>query len=150
MRVSIYRFGNRHGVETRMANVIPEEIGAVARSGDAAREIETLMALAQQLSSEFTVYHGVHWARAEGRRTVYGEIDFIVVDRLGRALAIEQKNGAIGLGEHDLIKRYPTGAKGVKTQVVRNVNEIRRRFAKQFPGNLHLDHLLYLPDARLA
>src|SRR5690606_31678899 len=23
-------------------------------------------------------------------------------------------------------------------------------FAKQFPGNLHLDHLLHLPDARLA
>ncbi len=134
-----------------MANIIPEEIDAAARRGHAAREIETLEMLEQQLSSEYTVYHGVHWASAADRASVYGEIDFIVVDRLGRALAIEQKNGAVSIGPDDLIKHYPSGAKGVRAQLTRNLNHLRNEFGSRHPGQrIDIEHLLYLPDLTIA
>lgn len=130
-----------------MANIVPEEIDAAARRGHAAREIETLEMLEQQLSSEYTVYHGVHWARADAGASVYGEIDFIVVDRLGRAIAIEQKNGAVEIGAGDLVKHYPSGAKGLRAQVTRNLNQLRSEYGRRYPGQrLDIDHLLYLPD----
>jgi len=130
-----------------MANIVPEEIDAAARRGHAAREIETLELLEQRLSSEYTVYHGVHWARAGNHVSVYGEIDFIVVNRLGRAIAIEQKNGAVTVGADDLVKHYPGGAKGLRAQVTRNLNQLRSRFADCHPGlRLDIDHLFYLPD----
>jgi len=130
-----------------MANIVPEEIDAAARRGHAAREIETLEMLGQQLSSEYTVYHGVHWARADESASVYGEIDFIVVNRLGRAIAIEQKNGAVEIGANDLVKQYESGATGLRAQVTRNLNQLRNRFGQEHPGErLDIDHLLYLPD----
>ena len=67
-----------------MAQIIPDEIDAAARRGHAARELETLEMLERELSGEYTVYHGVHWARADARAALYGEIDFIVANRLGR------------------------------------------------------------------
>src|SRR5690606_9365584 len=129
-----------------MANIVPEEIDAAARRRHAAREIETLEMLEQQLSSEYTVYHGVHWASATDRATVYGEIDFIVVDRLGRALAIEQKNGAVSVGPDDLFKHYPSGAKGVRAQLARNLNRLRSEFSGRDAGQrIDIEHLFCLP-----
>src|SRR5690606_14042989 len=134
-----------------MANIVPEEIDAAARRGHAAREIETLEMLEQQLSSEYTVYHGVHWASAADRASVYGEIDFIVVDRLARALAIEQKNGAVSVGPDDLLKHYPSGAKGVRAQLTRNLNRLRSEFSGRHAGQrIDIEHLLYLPDMTIA
>lgn len=134
-----------------MANIVPAEIDAAARRGHAAREIETLELLEMQLSSEYTIYHGVHWASAADRPSIYGEIDFIVIDRLGRAVAIEQKNGEVTASDHDLIKQYPSGAKGVQTQLTRNLNHLRSEFRARHPGRqIDIEHLLYLPDATIA
>jgi len=136
-----------HGPEARMANIVPEEIDAATRRGHAAREIETLELLEQRLPGEYTVYHGVHWARAGESASIYGEIDFIVVDRVGRAIAIEQKNGVVAIGSDDLVKQYASGAKGLRAQVTRNLNQLRSQFGQTHPGQrLDIDHLLYLPD----
>jgi hypothetical protein len=48
-----------------MVHIIPFETDAAFRRGQAARELETLDRLERELSDEFTVYHGVHWAHAD-------------------------------------------------------------------------------------
>ncbi|MCM5571099.1 NERD domain-containing protein/DEAD/DEAH box helicase [Burkholderiaceae bacterium FT117] len=135
-----------------MARIVPEEIDAAKARGQARREIETLEALERELSAEYTVYHGVHWAHSDASAAFYGEIDFVVVNRCGRAIAIEQKNGGLESDGQDLLKRYGTGAKSVSAQVGRNLRGLMREFSRRFPkgGRLDIDHLLYLPDHALA
>jgi hypothetical protein len=48
----------------------------------------------------------VHWRRQYRGATVYGEVDFIVVNRAGDALLIEQKNGPLEEDDAGLHKRY--------------------------------------------
>jgi hypothetical protein len=134
-----------------MARILPEELDAAKARGQARREIETLEALERELSDEYTVYHGVHWAHSDDSAAFYGEIDFVVVNRYGRAIAIEQKNGALESDGRDLVKRYASGPKPVRAQVTRNLGALMREFARRFPdgGRLDIDHLLYLPDHEL-
>ncbi|HWS74129.1 MAG TPA: ATP-binding domain-containing protein [Quisquiliibacterium sp.] len=133
-----------------MARILPEEIDAAARRGHAVRELETLERLERELPDEYTVYHGVHWARADENAAFYGEIDFLVANRTGRLLAIEQKNGEVSLEGGELVKHYATGPKRLRAQVSRNVGNLMREFGRRFPGRrLDIDHLFYLPDHEL-
>lgn len=133
-----------------MARIVPYEIDAAAKRGQAARELETLERLEVELPDEFTVYHGVHWTHADQKAALYGEIDFIVANRLGRLIAIEQKNGPVEIGATDLLKRYPDGPRGLRAQVGRNLKHLMTAFGRRFPGRLDIDHLLYLPDHELV
>ena len=134
-----------------MARLIPDEIDAAALRGHARRELETLTHLEDALPDTFVVYHGVHWARADERVALHGEIDFIVANPLGRLIAIEQKTGSLEAGETDLIKTYATGARGVRSQLERNLGHLMGEFARRHPGRrLDVDHLLYLPDHRMT
>ncbi len=71
-----------------MANIIPDGWREYAVTGAAAREIETLARLADALPDTYTVYHAVHWTRLEQGYSVYGEIDFVVVNQAGALLLI--------------------------------------------------------------
>ena len=134
-----------------MAQILPYELDAAKARGQARLEIETLERLERELSDEYTVYHGVHWAHSDESAAFYGEIDFVVVNRYGRAIAIEQKNGEVTSNGHDLVKAYASGPKQVRAQVTRNLNALMSEFARRFPngGRLDIDHLLYLPDCEL-
>ena len=82
---------------------------------------------------------------------LYGEIDFVIANRLGRLIAIEQKNGPVEVGATDLVKHYPGGARGLRAQVGRNLKHLMQEFGRRFPGRrLDVDHLLYLPDHTLV
>jgi hypothetical protein len=141
-----------------MARLIPSDVDAAPWPGPEAR---TLQRLRDGLDDQYVVYHGVHWARAGETGSIYGEIDFIVQNRFGRLLAIEQKDTQIVLAEDDLLARYrgtsrPGDArrtphdKSVTTQVNRNLNALRSECARRHPGlRLDIDHLLYLPTATL-
>jgi len=135
-----------------MAQILPYELDAAKARGQARLEIETLERLERELSDEYTVYHGVHWAHSDEAAAFYGEIDFVVVNRYGRAIAIEQKNGEVTSNGHDLVKAYASGPKPVRAQVTRNLNALRSEFSRRFPngGRLDIDHLLYLPDCELS
>jgi hypothetical protein len=104
-----------------MSRLVPYETDAARSRGAASSELATLDILESMLSDEFTIYHGVHWARVEEGASIYGEIDFIVVDRVGRLLAIEQKNGPIESYGGDLFKNYAGGPKSIRAQVNRNI-----------------------------
>jgi len=78
-----------------MARIAPTNVVRWAADSRQHRELETLQRLQSQLPDDYTVFHSVHWTREHQGDTVYGEIDFAVVNRAGRVLVVEQKNGAL-------------------------------------------------------
>lgn len=115
-------------------------------------ELATLDLLKTGLGPEFTVYHGVDWTRAHERRMEYGEIDFVVANRDGRILLIEQKNGPLVESGAVIEKHYPGKRTNIRSQIRRNVDAIREKFKMQDrrKRTLAIDYLIYCPDHRLV
>ncbi len=136
-----------------MARLIPDDVAERNQGPWPDTERATLNKLAVALSAEYTVFHGIHWARIDQANPVYGEIDFIVMNRHGRLLAIEQKDAPVTVVRNDLMVHYynDTKPKSVLTQVSRNLNGLRRAFNDSYPWrSLTVDHLLYLPESHLS
>ncbi|MBM3479747.1 MAG: nuclease [Alphaproteobacteria bacterium] len=145
-----------------MARIVPSDAAPDPAGGEVpSAEMRTLERLRDGLDDGYTIYHGVHWARAGSSGSVYGEIDFIVANRFGRLLAIEQKDTEVSAVGGDLVARYgprraagdavpEPRAKSVVSQVTRNLNALRSGFSQRNGGRqLHVDHLLYLPASRV-
>lgn len=134
-----------------MAHIVPSDLVLCAPSGGHGGEIATLKQLKDGLSPGFTVYHSVHWSRAAADRTAFGEIDFAVVNRDGRILVIEQKNGPLVETVNGLEKRYADGGKSVVFQIRRSVDSIKGKFRNLHPdqGRPEVDYLFYCPDYRV-
>ncbi len=130
-----------------MARIIPDDWEALAVTGAAARERDTLALMARQLGEDYTVYHGVHWTRLEHGHAIFGEADFIIVNRSGNLLVIEQKNGLLEETADGLLKHYPERRKLVPLQMARTRDALLSRL-KSRPGcqDLRVEILLYCPD----
>jgi len=130
-----------------MAKTLPDGWQALQATGAAAREIETLGELAAALPDAYTVYHAVHWTRLEQGCSVYGEIDFVVVNPAGDLLLIEQKSGFLLETPDGLVKRYAEKEKSVPLQMARTVSALRAKLHAR-PGcqAAQVDYLLYCPD----
>lgn len=72
-------------------------------------ELITLAQLKKDLLQEFAVFHDGHWSRSHKGYTVFDEIDFVVVNRSGDVLVIEQQNGPVEETKAGLVKRYRDG-----------------------------------------
>lgn len=133
-----------------MANIVPDGWREYGVTGAAAREIETLATLAAALPDAYTVYHAVHWTRLEHGYSVYGEIDFVVVNQAGALLLIEQKSGFLEEGPDGLVKRYAEKSKSVPLQMARGIAAMQNKLRAR-PGcrDVHLDYLLYCPDYQI-
>jgi hypothetical protein len=130
-----------------MAQIVPTGWHQLEPTGAAAREIETLGQLEAGLPPAYRIYHGVHWTRVEHGCAIFGEIDFAVVAPSGRLLLIEQKSGFLEETADGLVKRYAHSEKRVAAQLARNVDGLRNRFARAYPGEpLRVEYLLYCPD----
>lgn len=130
-----------------MANILPDGWRALQVTGAAAREIETLAVLAEALPDAYTVYHAVHWTQLEHGFSVYGEIDFVVVNPAGDLLLIEQKSGFLVETADGLVKRYAEKEKRVPIQLARTVAALRGKLhARAGCQAAHVDYLLYCPD----
>jgi hypothetical protein len=130
-----------------MANIVPDGWRELQVTGAAQREIETLARLAEALPDDYTVYHAVHWMRLEHGYSVYGEIDFVVVNAAGALLLIEQKSGFLEEGPDGLVKRYAEKSKSVPVQMARGIAAIQAKLYSR-PGcrEVPIDYLLYCPD----
>ncbi|MEW5789203.1 MAG: ATP-binding domain-containing protein [Pseudomonadota bacterium] len=130
-----------------MAKVVPDGWRECGVTGAARREIETLEHLSRGLTDDYTVYHGVHWSNLERGHALHGEIDFVVVNRAGALLLIEQKSGFLEEGPEGLTKRYQEKTKNVPMQLARNLAAFEARL-KARPGcaGVGLDALLFCPD----
>jgi hypothetical protein len=78
-----------------MAHLIPPDIQRQSLSGHRSGELDTLLRIEKQLPDDYTIYHHVHWSLERPRSTMFGEIDFIVVNRSGEALTMDQKDGEL-------------------------------------------------------
>jgi hypothetical protein len=135
-----------------LAYIVPSDITQLALSGAHELELETLAALKKELSADYTVFHGVHWSRSRRGYTMFGEIDFVVVNRSGGVLLIEQKNGALEEGKDGLTKKYRDGAaKNPGDQVRRSLEKVRDKFSNIHGSarGLEIDYLVYCPDHKL-
>ena len=134
-----------------MAFIVPSDISPVDQHQPNSRELETLVLLRKGLSDAFTVFHSVHWSRAYEKFTVFGEVDFIIVNRAGDILLIEQKNGPLDEVNGELVKRYGDGYKNPVDQVVRSRGNIIEKFRFQYGKSprLDIDYLVYCPDHRI-
>ena len=140
------------GRVNRMARIFPSDVTRLALAGAPHPELATLALLKKRLSDDFTVFHGVHWSREYAKWAHFGEVDFVVVNRSGDVLLIEQKNGALVDGNDGLVKRYEDGDKNVNHQIRRSVDKVHQKFRWQHggKGKLKLDYLIYCPDHRVV
>ena len=134
-----------------MARIVPSDISRLALSGGHTHELETLQALKAQLPEDYTVFHGVHWSREYAAWTHFGEIDFVVLNRSGDVLFIEQKNGTLEESAAGLVKRYGQSEKNVADQIHRSVDKVREKYKWQNGSAqpLVVDYLIYCPDYRI-
>lgn len=135
-----------------MAHIHPAGWREMAVTGTAAREIQTLAYLEATLAdAPYSIYHGVHWTNVERGFSAYGQIDFIIVAPNGRVLLIEQKAGFLTETGNGLVKSYKGKAVNVRTQILRSVEGLAKRFDSEPQGAaqsiaLSIDYLLYCPD----
>lgn len=133
-----------------MATLLPSDVTALSLSLGETAELRTLEFLRRSLPDDYIVFHSVHWSLATAARAMYGEADFVVVNRAGEAVVVEQKAGALEETGEGLAKRYPGAApKLVAPRIHRTLDALRKRFHQQTGGTLALDHLLYCPDHRV-
>ncbi|MEE8113126.1 MAG: NERD domain-containing protein, partial [Nitrososphaerales archaeon] len=134
-----------------MARIIPSDISRLALGQAHSAELDTLDALKQDLPDDYMVFHSVHWSLENGKKNQFGEIDFVVVNGSGKAVVIEQKNGALEETEWGLVKRYGEDGKSVGGQVHRSLDAIRDKFRRHNgPKNkFSLDYLIYCPDHKI-
>ena len=76
-----------------MDRLLPTDISELSLSLGETAELRTLGALRTGLPATYTVFHSIHWARDAAYRTVFGEVDFIIVNKAGDVVVIEQKSG---------------------------------------------------------
>ena len=132
-----------------MARIVPS-VADVQLASPHRGERETLSSL-KRLGPAFTVYHGVHWTRTRATGTAFGEIDFVVVNRAGDVLVIEQKNGPLIETGNDLRKRYAEGEKSAIGQLHRNIDRVRDGFRAHNRRSLkRVELLLHCPDHRVV
>lgn len=110
-------------------------------------EYKTAELLAKYLPPTFKIFHSVHWATQNCDKTFLGEIDFIILNPLGRLLLIEQKNGGLQEGKEGLTKLYGVKQKSVQMQMSRSVDNLIEAFeARGGDKKLDIDMLVYCPD----
>lgn len=133
-----------------MARTLPDGWTALAATGAAARERDTLARLASGLSSAYTIYHAVHWTRIDSGFAVHGEVDFVVVNRRGDLLLIEQKNGLLLEGPAGLHKHEGDRRRELALEMGRSRDTLLARL-RQRPAcqEVQADSLLYCPDYRI-
>lgn len=130
-----------------MARIIPDGWQLLSGElGGSQRELETLHVLAAGLPDEYTVYHAVHWTNIERGYAVMGEVDFVIVNRAGNLLLIEQKAGFLSETAEGLVKQYPGKSKSVSVQMARSASALRTKLGKRAAiGQVNVDSLLFCP-----
>jgi hypothetical protein len=138
-----------------MARIIPDGWRELATSGTDAADVpatarrhhETLALFATGLPDDYTVYHAVHWTNVERGFSVFGEIDFVIVNRGGDVLLVEQKTGFLEEAADGLLKRERGRIRNVPVQMARTVATLREKLARR-PGceSVLVEYLLYCPD----
>lgn len=130
-----------------MPRIHPEGWRQIPASGALARKLDTLAELEDGLPDGFTVFHGIHWTRAEHEHLLFGAIDFAVVGPSGRVLLIEQVAGFLDETPEGLVKRHIRARHNISVELARTADHLRARLKPNLDGmEPVLDLLLFCPD----
>jgi len=131
-----------------MARVFPPEIQSAPLPGQHKSELDTLHTLQAELPDDYTIFHSVHWARSTASYTEVGEVDFVVMNRDGKTILIEQKMGRLKESSQGLSKQYGERNKSVTEQMHRSLDRIRDRWREVGDARvpLDVDILLFCPS----
>jgi hypothetical protein len=133
-----------------LARTLPDGWAALASTGAAARERETLTLLAGALPASYTIYHAVHWTRLAQGFAIFGEADFVIVNRSGDLLIIEQKSGLLQETADGLRKYDGSQHTSVPLQLARTRDGLSGRLrARTGCQDVCVDVLLYCPDFKV-
>ena len=82
---------------------------------------------------------------------MFGEIDFVIINKSGDILFIEQKNGGLDETSSGLVKKYDKNEKNVIEQIHRSIDNVRDKFSWQNgkKQGLNIDNLIYCPDYKV-
>lgn len=133
-----------------MARTHPEGWRQLDAGGTIARELETLKVLADGLTDDYTVYHGIHWTRIQDGHAVFSDMDFVVAAPNGHLLLIEQKSGFLDETPEGLVHTYARGKRNVSVHLAQAVDQLRTRLGLFLEGRQPvIEGLLYCPDYRV-
>ena len=115
-----------------MAYVVPTDTSRTSMSLGHRSELETLDRLRKELPSDYTIFHGLHWTREQPGDTKVFEVDFVVVNRSGSLVLIEQKSGNLEQTSDGLFKVNEGDGyrKNVVDQILRSMNGIRDKLTR--------------------
>lgn len=135
-----------------MAILCPSDITKLELNNEHPGEMHTLKLLKESLPSSVHVFHGMHWSNERTGYTIYGEIDFVIVDRSGKVVIVEQKNGGLEQeADGELVKRYGNYRKSIAKQIHRMRENLLEKYQQQHRGRtLKMDYLFYCPDHKVA
>lgn len=134
-----------------MARILPDGWEALDETLPAARRsIATLRALRGGLDDAYHVYHGVHWSAVDEGFGVFDGVDFIVVNRAGDLLLIEQALGLLRETENGLVKALA----GREQRLGPSLSRLRQRVLEKIAQRADLrapqiEVLLYCPHHRV-
>lgn len=113
----------------------------------ARRQHDLLALLAAALPETYAVYHGVHWTAVDQGFSVYGEIDFVIVNRDGDLLLLMLKTGLLDESGQALLKRERGRMVDLRLQITQTVGTLQAKLARR-PGceGVRVDYLLHCPD----
>ena len=131
-----------------MARLFPTLPSRLAFSGGEPAELELLDRLERGLSGAYSLFHSVDWSRGAGANERHGEIDLVAVNQCGDVLLIEVKSGEVKFSADGIYKAYGAKEKNVKAQIGMQYGAMRSRL-NDARLNIHLHHLLVLPDMRV-
>lgn len=133
-----------------MPRIHPEGWRQIPASGALARKLDTLAELEEGLPDGFTVFHGIHWTRAEHEHLLFGAVDFAVLGPSGRVLLIQQVAGFLDETPEGLVKRHIRRRHNVSVELARTADHLRTRLKGALDGmEPVLDLLLFCPDFTL-
>jgi hypothetical protein len=113
----------------------------------ARRQHDLLELLAAALPEAYSVYHGVHWTAVDQGFSVYGEIDFVIVNLDGDLLLLMHKTGLLDESGQALLKRERGRMVDLRLQIIQTVDTLQSKLARR-PGceSVRIDYLLHCPD----
>ena len=140
-----------------MAQIFPSDIwdrykaAAPSLSPGHDAEFQTLRWLEKALPDDLSIFYSLSWAFEDGRRLHSREVDFIIANRRGQCLLIEQKLGKLDETPHGLQKSYGDSQKDVVQQITDSIDGLKANYrsCNSDTPPLKIGYLLYCPDHKI-
>ena len=131
-----------------MAQIYPDNWQQLQLGGHLGREVDTLALFARHLPDEYEVFHQVHWISLNDDRTGLNEADFIIINRAGHVLLLEQRSGWLNETPEQGLQIVTSGRRRISVQS--HLAELHQTLTARLGALLDqpplIEILFYCPD----